>query len=397
MTQESKVQFTDASGQRQDVNLDMSVYSEAKAAKLNVTQLINRKFATKEGSASAFDQMAASAGLFMKSDNALGVSSPSMADVMSGDAGIMAGEITRSGGSQVATPASRLLFPEVVMRSIETELRSSDDPFLSGFEKMIAITSNVTTPRVEQPIIDVTAPKDATAQPIGQLALPRNMVSITTSDQSYRIPTHSIGLEISEEALQSSTLDLVGIALGANAREQSILRVEADLQAMISGDVDMGEVAVAGVNASTFDSVINGTTKMTQKGWVHFLHSEYRKRTLDWLVMDLDTALEIENRTGKPVMVGDDATSPRIDTQFTIENLSLPTPNVLIVDTGIIGADTIVGLDSRYAMRKVVNVNATYSAVEDFVLRKATALRLDYGYVVKKLYTDAWTSMTIGA
>lgn len=397
MTTESKVKFTDASGTRAEVTISMDVYREAQDANLTVTQLVNRKYQTKPGDASAFSQMAASAGLFMKGDNSIGVNSPSMKDVMSGMSGAMAGEITRSGGAGQNTPASRLLFPEVIMRAIESELRSSDDPFLSGVEKMIAITSNVTTPRVEQPIINVTAPGKIESMPISQLALPRNMVTITTSDQSYRIPTHSVGLEISEEALQSSTLDLVGLALGANAREQSILRVEADLIAMIAGDVDMGESAVAGGNASVYDSLINGTTKMTQKGWVKFLHSNYRKRTLDWLIMDLDTALEIEGRTGKPVIVGDNPNSPRIDTQFTIENLSLPTPRVLIVDTAIIGADTIVGLDSRYAIRKVVNVNATYSAVEDFVLRKATALRLDYGYVMKKLYGDAWTSLTIGA
>lgn len=397
MTYETKAQFTDAAGDRVEAPLSMELYAEAKDKNLNLSQHINRKFPTRDSDASAFDQMAASSGLFMKSDSSLGVNPPTMADVMNGNAVINAGAISRSGGAGIATPASRLLFPEVVMRSIESELRSSDDAFLAGVDKMIAITSNVTTPRVEQPIIDVTAPGKVKSQPIAQLALPTNMVSITTSDSSYRIPTHSVGLEISEEALQSSTLDLVGIALNANVREQSILRAEADIVSMIAGDADLGESAVTGVNASTFDATINGTTKMTQKGWVKFLHNNYRKRTLDWLIMDLDTALEIENRANKPTSINDDPKSPRIDTLFNIENLSLPTPRVLIVDTAIIGADTIVGIDSRYAIRKVVNVNATYSAVEDFVLRKATALRLDYGYVMKKLYGDAWTSLTIGA
>lgn len=396
MPKENEVGFIDAAGQRQEVALNMDIYAEAQQQEITVEQLLNRSHATRPGDASAFNQMVASSGLFLRGDPKIGVKPPSVADIMSGRSTIDMQGITRSGGSSIGTPASRLLFPEVVMRHIESELGASDDQFLSSVDKMVAISSNVTTARVEQPIINVTPPAGTKSEAIAQLAKPVSMMTITTSDSSYRIPTYSIGLEISEEAKQSTTLDLIGLALGANSRQQSITRVESDLKAMILGDSDIGEKAVTGVNASTFDASITRDKGITQAGWVKFLHKDYRKRSLDWLIMSIDTALAIENRSGKPVITTDNPNSPRIDALFTVDNLSIQAPRVLIVEDAIVGANVVVGLDSRYAIRKVVNVSATYQAVEEFVLRKATALRLDYGQIMKKLYPDAWTSMTLG-
>lgn len=393
----NEVSFIDDTGSQQQVALDLSMYQAAAEDKISLSQYINRAYPTNSKvGATTFEQMAASSGMFVKGDKKLGINPPSMKDVMSGQVKILAGAINRSGGSEIATPASRILFPEIVMQAIESELNGSDDPFLAGVNKMIAITSNVNTPRVERPIINTSGPKATEAQPIAQLTAPPTMVSITVADQSYRIPTMSVGLEISEEAQQSSTLDLVSLALSANAREQAILRAEADLTSMFAGDADLGESAVSAVAATTFDAAINGTDKITQKGWVKFLRDNYRKMNKDWLIMNIDTALLIENRLNKPTTYTDDPTSPRIDSLFTIENLAIPTPNVLLVDSSVVAADTVYALDSRYAIRKVVNVSATYSAIEQYVLRKGSALRIDYGYVMKKLYNDAWTGVVLG-
>ena len=394
---DNQVSFKASDGKQTELELSVEMYKAAANKKVSLAQYLNTTYPTASKTASTFDQMAASSGLFIRGDNNLGINPPTMADVLSGGASISAGAVTRSGGAGIATPASRILYPEVVMQVIESELNSSDDPFLAGVDQMIAINTNVSTPRVEQPIINTTGPKGTASQPIAQLAAPASMVSITVADQSYRIPTMSVGLEISDEAQGSATLDLVGIALQANAREQAILRAEADLASMIAGDADLGETAVAGVNASTFDATINGTTKMTQAGWVKWLRDNYRKMNKDWLMMDIDTALEIESRTGKPTNQSDDPNSPRIDALFTVENLALPTPRVLILPTTLIGSDTIVAIDSRFAIRKVVNVSANYSAIEEYVLRRGSGLRIDYGYVMKKLYSDAWTKLTIGA
>ena len=392
-----KVSFEDRDGNRQEVKLGVTEYAKAADAGLSLSQHINRSYPTGHNEASTFDQMAASAGLFMSKDNKFGVNPPTMKDVMSGAAVLNAGAITRDGGAGIGTPASRLLYPEVVLQSIFSELNNSDDPFLSSLDKMTAITSNVTTGRVEMPIINVSGPKGVRSQPISQLAAPPNMVKITTSDTSYRMPVQATGLEISDEALQASTLDLVGLALNAQAREQAIVRAEEDLAGLISGDVDSGIAAISSVNASTFDSTIPGTNYITQKAYVKYLHSDYRTLSKDWLIMGIDEALALEGRTGKPDITGDNPNSPRIDSVFTVENLTLTPPRVLIVDNAITGANTVVGLDSRYAIRKIVNVSASYEAIENYVLRKGKGMRFDSSYMLTKIYPEAFKGLVMGA
>jgi hypothetical protein len=65
------------------------------------------------------------------------------------------------------------------------------------------------------------------------------------------------------------------------------------------------------------------------------------------------------------------------------------------VADGVIAANTIVGLDSRYAIRRVINAQAAYSAIEQYLLRRATAFRVDYGEYSHRLYDDAFSVMTL--
>jgi hypothetical protein len=128
---------------------------------------------------------------------------------------------------------------------------------------------------------------------------------------------------------------------------------------------------------------------------VKYLRANYRKMTITDIICDIDTALAIEGRSGKPTINSDDPNSPRIDALFTLQNLGISAPRILLVDTAVTGANTIVGLDRRYAIRRVVNVAASYSAIEQYVMRRATSFRVDFGEIAHKLMTDAWSKMTL--
>jgi hypothetical protein len=56
-----------------------------------------------------------------------------------------------------------------------------------------------------------------------------------------------------------------------------------------------------------------------------------------------------------------------------------------------------VGLDSRYAIIRARNVAADYAAVEEFVLRRAKAMRFDFGEVVYRFFDSAYEVMNIAA
>ena len=395
MTTESKYSFIDADNQRQEVALDVTVYKAAAEAGLSLSQYLERPYPSHPDRGSTFAQMMQSCGMYIDSDLETGIRPPPMKAVLDGSATLMAGPLVRNDGSQRNTVSGRLLFPEVILELVAANLTESKDDFLMGYEKLIAVSTSVTSPRVDQPTIDVTAPEDSRSQPIAQLAEPSTMVSITLAEKSFAIPTKSIGLLVSDQALQATTLDLVGIAMSAQARGERIFMVEEQLGAMMNGDVDWGETALSSITAQSLDAGITAAGEMSQKAWIHYLRDDYRTKSINALLMDIDTALAIEARSGKPTVNTDDPNSPRIDALFSIENLALPRPYILLMDTAFIGANTVVGLDTRYAIRRVTNVSAAYEAIEQWVMRRATAFRVDYGEMSKKLYTEAWKKMTL--
>jgi hypothetical protein len=113
------------------------------------------------------------------------------------------------------------------------------------------------------------------------------------------------------------------------------------------------------------------------------------------VVCDILGALAIQNRSGRPVIVGDNGTSVRINTNERVAN---PTwndeVNVLITDDANWPAGTIMGIDSRYAIQRVTSTNASYSAQENFVLQRSSAMRFDYGTLSRRLFLDAFECMT---
>ena len=394
---ETRFKLRDNAGQLVDIPFHGKEYAAAAEQGLTLSQYLTRVHGEKTDESrygSVIGQFMASAGMFVGEDRATGLRPPTMRAVIS--EGIQMSAITRNDGTNNNTPSGRLLFPEIVMRTIESELSESKDDFLAGWERCIAQTTSIVGQKFEQPIINVTAPEGQASNPIAQLAPPDALVSITTSEVSRTITTKSIGLMISDQAQQATTLDLVTLILGAQARQERVRNVEEHLAAIVSGSVDRGMSALSTFKASTLDSTISAAGALTHKAWIKYLRQNYRKMSINRILTTLDTALAIEGRTGKPtrdtVLVGDGSNFP---TDMTVDNLSISAPAVLIVDDGVLGANTIVGIDSRFAIRRVINAQAQYSAIEQYLMRRATAFRVDYGEFAHRLYDDAFSVMTL--
>jgi hypothetical protein len=384
--------FYDHAGNLQDVQLDVSVYREAADAKMSVPQYINTKYPTdakKYGT--AFEQFMASESLFLRADKNFGIKPPTMKEVFDGRPQINAGAITRE-----AQPASRILFPAVFLEYVENALPLDVNSYLSQFEKMIALTDTVNGSRLEQPVLNYSKPEAARSQGISQLSLPQSMLSITVSDVARSIPTFSLGLEISNEALQASSLDLVSLALRRQREIELISRAEGYITAWHDGDTDMlGMAALPVVNADVHDTSIAATGVLTHLAWVKWLRTNFRRRHIDYVMCDLATALAIENRTGKPTIATDDPKSPRINPLAEVMNPQWQNVKIFLLEDGTIPANHIMGIDSRYAVRRVRNAQADYAAVEQFVLRKSQAMRFDFGEITYRQFDDAFEVMAL--
>ena len=391
------LKIRNAQGNITDVPFDVRMYAEAAGKGLTLSQHLNQLYGSDTDMVKYGDvlqQAMLHGGMLTSVDTKFGLRPPTMKEML--ETGIQLNSIVRGDGSDRHTVAGRMLYPEILMRAIESKLRDDFSDLLGTWNSFIAQTQTVTGPKFDQPIINVSRSEDTRSQPIAQLAEPEVMLSITTSERSNSIPTKAIGLIISDQAAQASTLDLVNLAMTAQARQERIKMVEGDIAAIVAGDADRGESAKSSFTAASLDSTISAAGTITHKAWVKYAHKNRRKMVALGGICDLATAMAIEARAGKPtrdtVFFGQ---AEGFNNSVTIDNLTGPDPRLLIVDDGVIATNTFVGIDTRFALRRVINISAAYSAIEQFVLRRATAFRVDYGEITHSLYTDAFKVMTL--
>jgi len=365
------------------------MYRAAKDANLTFRQFINQKYPTTAEGADTFTQFCASEGLAFKQDKEMGVNSTSLKSILDGSVNMDAAGVVR----EVSPHGPRILFPAAILEYVENKLAVDRDSMPNAFEQMLAIDMTVANSRVEQPVIAYDrkdGPEDKRVQQISQLALPANMLSITASERTYKIPTMAIGMTVSDEALAATTLDLVGMAITRQAEIERNARADEALIAMRDGDLD-DALNVAIPAGSIYTQAELGITETTAAGllrheaWVKWLYTNITTRRIDWVVCNLTTALKIENRAGKPNVQTDNPTSDRIDSLFTIQYPNLVS-NVKMFISESMSDFNVMGLDSRYAIGRMTNSEAEYSAIERFALRKGDGLRFDFG----EMYYKPW-------
>lgn len=386
-------------GTRQEYNVTLEDVKDALDGGLSIAQHLNNKLGTDtdvEKYGLPFDQLMASDGFFTREDRASGIRPPSMKQVLTGGTDIAMGPLTRPDGSQALTISGRLLFAAALGEMVESTLREDWGSYLSLWNNMIATTQGVNSPRIDWPTIDITGPRASRSMPIAQMAEPANMAKITLSEKSARLPVFSIGLEIAHQALETTTLDMVGIITREQAERERINLVQEAIKKLVIGDVDWGLSALPSELVTAYDSTIASNGVITHRAWVKWLRKEWLTLNIDWVICDLDTFLAIEGRTGRPTTSGDEGQDTRLNSLPVAANPNLPASvNFFIVDTAVIGANTLVGLDSRKAIKKWLYTGASYEAVENYALRRSTAMRWDFSEAYTRIFDSAFKKMTL--
>lgn len=385
--------YIDAKGDKLPVDLSLSMYQDAAEKNMSLKQFMAVKYPTDaEKHGTAYEQVLDQAGIYVRDNKAFGIRSSTISDVLSPK---NAATITREG-----IPASRLLFPAVMLDVIEDKLTRDYATNPAGLNALIAKEDSINGERFERPVLNYSKPEAARSATVAQLALPNAMLSITASDKAMRIPTWGIGLEISEQAQKSTTMDLVGMAIARQAQVEGNERANAAILSLLNGDIDTGMVAlstIAGkvVKANVYDSTIVAAGAVTKKAWMKWLTANSTYRTITHVVMDFDTAMTLDlllNGTNSST-TGPMAT---ITSKISVMNVNWPS-NVQIFVTNDPNwpANTIMGLDKAYGVHRVSSLSAQYSGIEQFAMKRSTMMRFDRGDMVYRLFDEAFEVLSL--
>lgn len=386
-----KIKLQDRTGAEADFEVGMDLYKRAadnkRSPRLEVRYMAaEQQIAWDPSKGDLLDQMFTASGLF---DSKYGGNSMNFEELSKAQ---LADGFRRPDGSDT-TLGARLLFPQIIMETLQGDLLDKDgSDILAVWNGMVANTQNVNGQRVDQPIINADNKPQPRSSRVAQLAEPERMVSITTGQKSYRIPTNSIGLLISDEARAATTVDIVRIVMANQAREDRIARINEQLKSMVLGDSDLGMAALPTEHAYDYDSSLATNGGISKKAYLKWLQHTANKANLTRCLTDIDTALVLDDA----LLVANKSVDPgKIQAPFGQIKLSLPDPTFTLVDSTLFGANLIVGLDPRYAIQRFVNVDASYDAIENYVMRKATAFRVDYGEMSTRLFDGAWSVLSL--
>lgn len=387
--------YFDQEGHTQQVDLSVDVYREAAQAGMSVEAYINSKHPVQQDSAPAFQQMLASEGIYLRNDEKNGIHASKLSDVLNGTT--MGASISNVRDS---VPQSRILFPAAVLSAIEDKLARDLSTAASAFDRLVAITDNIPGTDFKRVITHYGRPEQGVSRSVAQLAPPSVMLSMTVSERTNSVPSQGLGIEWSDQYAQNTSLDMIALSVARQVAVERDRRANENTLALLNGDEDLGQGALSPANRVYVNELDSGATtagELTQRAWIKFLYrGALVGRSIDWIITDIDGALAIENRKGKPVVTGDDATSPRIDSQIRVANPLIPANvNVFVTANPDWPAGHILGVDSRFGIARVNALGADYNAVEQNVIRRANSMRWDAGSISYRLYDEAFSLLVL--
>jgi len=389
--------ITDARGDRHEIKVSLDMYRQSAEAGQSLRQLVNSNHRTNaERDGTAFEQLCAGEGIRLRGDIATGQRASTIRELAEGSgSGMISAAVTKE-----AVPASRILFPAAVMGLVEDRLAVDISQTDAVFNSLVAYEESINGDRVEQPIITYTNAGENKPQTITQLAMPASMIVITASDVSYKIPVFSQGIEVADQAAKNTTIDFVALTLARSFAIQANVRAQGYMLALKDGDVDNNDSSLSALGYATTSTALDALATggvLTQKAWMAWMTQFPEKRVIDVIVTDLATAIKIEQRTGKPIITQDDPNSPRIDTNMSVLNPQwAPRVKVFLVQAGSgWPANTIMGIDSRYAIRRIRSLTASFQSTEAFITKRSTISRFDFGEIVNRMFPEAFSVLTI--
>jgi len=385
---EFKATLQDGTGQH-EITLDMGLYKSEQG----FVGALNSKFPTPQGMPTASEQLFAQCGLYRTADLKSGIKPAKIRDILDG------GGLSAAGTAPGSTGISRFVAPAAILAGVQNDIYEDRSGVLAQFMNLVAFTQSVAGNRYEKPVFNYNPARASRAKPVAQLAEPTSIGLLTVGEQSGTIPIFASGLEISDQAMDYFGFAEVQKCMSIMATYDIAERADGWLLSMMAGDADHGMAALSGdqvEKAVTIDSAIAAAGVLTQKAWIKWIAKHSKRAPITHVITDIDGALAIQNRTGRPTANTDNQTSQRMDTIEVVMDPLWPSnlPIYIVTDANW-PANTILGISKPNAIVLHESSTAQYSSVEQFVTRRSTKFRVDFGAVASRFYTRAFHRLNL--
>ena len=385
---EFKATLQDGTGQH-EITLGMELYKSEQG----FVGALNSRFPTPQGMPTASEQLFAQCGLYRTADLKAGIKPAKIRDILDG------GGLSAAGTAPGNTGISRFVAPAAILSGVQNDIYEDRTGVLAQFMNLVAFTQSVPGNRYEKPVFNYDPARNSRAKPVAQLAEPTSIGLLTVGEQSGTIPIFASGLEISDQAMDYFGFAEVQKCMSIMATYDIAERADGWLLSMMAGDADHGMAALSGdqvEKAVTIDSAIAAAGVLTQKAWIKWIAKHSKRAPITHVITDIDGALAIQNRTGRPTANTDNQTSQRMDTIEVVMDPLWPSnlPIYIVTDTNW-PVNTILGISKPNAIVLHESSTAQYSSVEQFVTRRSTKFRVDFGACASRFYTRAFHRLNL--
>jgi hypothetical protein len=407
MTDTFLVRVADKNGLMQTKEVSMEIYQEANDAansgrRKSPIDCFNAKFeghddpAYLEKYGTPFEQACMQAHLFTSSRPSMGYTPPTLAELRNGQYGISAAGFNQAStvivapdGADALKVGGRLLFPMTILQWYSSELLLNPDRYDAAVANMIAKTVSVNGALYATPILKFTDVRNSKAGAITQGTEPDLIAAISISDTSQRIKTLGYALSITDQAAAATSLDLVGLALQQFRTMERHNRLQADLVDCINGSLEKNIPAVASKTAKSYDDSITSAGVLTQTAYMKWLTEDWMYMSISHLLGDMGVRIAIDARVNRPTVLGDPGTG-RPDVSIEPRMMGLPDHLEFFKTTdNLFGANVLVGIDKALAFRKVIDISASYAAVQQFVLSRLSQFVFTFGERIEPVFYDS--------
>lgn len=289
---------------------------------------------------------------------------------------------------------SRILFPEFISRIARWEmLAADDDPYdinliTGGNEE--GLTSNY----FEEMYIDDNEEdyQQAVVNEMGSFP----EISISYSEKAENMKKFGIAVRWSYEFLRRARIDIIRPVIARITQMQKRAIFREGLYKLVNGAGTDMTPAASSATAASYDTSISANGQITYYAWLKWLNAQ-RPYSFDTVFCNFDTAYTLITMTRANVntLALRESLSPQIANNPVLVRGLKANPKIVIVDDDDVSANTIVGIDSRFAARRFFEIGADLTETERVISQQFERIFLSHVDGFGKIFPKATHIMTL--